>query len=345
MLRALSMAFVLLASSSSWAWGERGHHVICEVATQLVQTPEMKAFLLTRSEVMGHLCNIPDIYWRDLGEASKIGDAAHFINPENVGLRLETVPEAIKDYYAHDHHAEDTTIEKKHTRMGSLFWRAQQFYDRAVTSGKAAKNSTPPAKSEEQKADHAFNKNILSFLTNLGLIGHFVGDASMPFHTNSDYDGWAAGHGGIHAFYEGACVASYDFALENEVFQKARRLGSKRARVPVVNTAWELTRQVALASSPEVPRVLEADRILSSSVSSEDRSQSKPAERASLEKACPAFRSMIVTQMARSALALARTWDAAFADATQPDLKKYRSYKYPLMPEFVRPDYLLNLGE
>ena len=64
------------------------------------------------------------------------------------------------------------------------------------------------------------------------------------------------------------------------------------------------------------------------------------AQRKDLATACPAFHDLIVTEMARSAAALAQLWEKAYVQANSPDLSKYASYRYPLDLPFTDLDYL-----
>ena len=228
--------------------------------------------------------------------------------------------------------------------MGSLFWRAQQFYDRAVAAGKIVKVSPFPSdRNQEQDFNFAYNKNTLSFLINLGLMGHFVGDASMPFHTHSDYDGYALGHGGIHSFYEGGCVSWMDFGLAEDVFQSALSMKKNSQMMllsPVAQPALTLTRSVALAGSLDREKVIAIDFVQVASTQSSGQGRGQAAKRDSYEKACPAFRSYIVDELALSAQALANLWDHAFTDAGNPNFSKYRSFDYPFTPDFVGVDYI-----
>ena len=342
----LCLTTFALSSSQAFAWGERGHHTICEIAAREVQNPVLNAFLMTRLEIMGHICNIPDIYWQDLGPSTRPGYAAHFMNPENIGLTVATAPTNISDYYAHDTRPEDNTGEKKNERAGSLWWRAQQFYDLAVQEGQGALHVPfPSGRDQQQSKELEYNRAVLGFMTDLGLMGHFVGDASMPFHTTADYDGQNENHGGIHAFYEGSCVSWFDFALPYQVEQATLALLQNSAQLPATDIALEGTREVALLSANEKQAVLDADRLVPQSASRKPggRGGSHPAVRLALPQACPAFRPLIVSELARSAATLARLWDQAYIDAGSPDLSKYRSYNYPLTPDFVYPEYLRSL--
>jgi hypothetical protein len=63
------------------------------------------------------------------------------------------------------------------------------------------------------------------------------------------------------------------------------------------------------------------------------------AERKPPEENLKNFSSLITEQMARSAVLLAQLWDQMYKEAGEPELKSYKSYRYPLTPEFVTPDY------
>ena len=62
----LSAMLILFSSPRpAHAWGGRGHNTICEAAAFLVKNKELKEFLQLRPHIMGHLCNIPDIQWKN----------------------------------------------------------------------------------------------------------------------------------------------------------------------------------------------------------------------------------------------------------------------------------------
>src|SRR5260370_11284787 len=79
------------------AWGGRGHDAICQTAVFLVKEPGLKAYLQNKPQMMSHLCNMPDTYWRSLGpEATKLGNPTHFIDVEIIGLKETDVPTDFK---------------------------------------------------------------------------------------------------------------------------------------------------------------------------------------------------------------------------------------------------------
>jgi hypothetical protein len=61
------LIFILLVFSTktTLAWTGRGHFEICQAAALLVENPDLKSFLRSRSHIMGHLCNVPDNVWKN----------------------------------------------------------------------------------------------------------------------------------------------------------------------------------------------------------------------------------------------------------------------------------------
>ncbi len=326
--------FVLLfLPFNAHAWGERGHHTICEAATKLVREPNLKKFMLLRQHMMGHLCNIPDIDWRDLGQISKEGDSAHFMNPENAGTTIKDAPLAVIEYVNLRKTSE--TNEVKADAIGSLWWRADEFYNRAVTAASSVDSLAKPTDpTTQQNYDLPYNQAIFEFMTNLGVMGHFVGDASMPYHNSADYDGWASGHGGIHAFYESNCVSSFKLNLVAKVGKEADEM--IKDKYNSTGTIVERTRKVSVDSVGEKSEIEKLDKVLTPSTPN----PKVLASRSDNKVACPPFEDLAIKEMARSAATLAQMWDQAYVDAKRPDLSAYKSYKYPLSVEYVPKDYI-----
>jgi hypothetical protein len=313
------LSLALLGSPPAFAWGDRGHHLICEAATHLVKNEDLRKFLLPRGDTMGHLCTVPDIYWKDLGSLRKDGDPAHYLNPEKLGKTIATMPLVFREV----EQAKNDRGDPVGHSAGSLWWRANQFVERAVEDGKKAAGSpVPTERGQQQDYDFPYNAAVYGMMVNMGLLGHFVGDASMPFHNTADYDGKDAGHGGIHYHYEEASVAYYPLSLIADVGNAGGKMKHDYRRGTVIERMQRLS-QRAVA---EVPAVLKADVI-------------KP-ERAKPEKAAAAFKRLIYREMSDSTAQLAAFWDEIYERAGKPDLSAYRSYRYPFKPDFVAPDYL-----
>ncbi len=238
----LICGFASLASGTkAFAWGETGHNVIGRVAARAVaEDPSVKAdtvfvaAVTSRYLQMGHLANVPDIHWRsydvDGEDASLLGDGAHFFDSDmfldangdyKVSLDYE---EAKKQFLA-------LNPAGKFYQNGTMPWRTQQLYNLYVWNLRnypvgqcAALNALP---NHPTRTTFAF----------AGIMTHFTGDASQPYHTAVDYDGVAAHAKGIHSYFESTLVDALEFGLDKQVYDRAKVLLTAPASV-MHSVAW-----------------------------------------------------------------------------------------------------------
>lgn len=334
-------------SSTSFAWGGRGHHAICDAATHLVKSPQLKEFLLHRPHTMGHLCNIPDIYWKSLSsESRKLGDPGHYINVEKIGVSFKDLPADYKkiiELYTGkpNKQNEAQTLFSIPDELGSNWWRADQFYRLALQGAQSIKSADKPKGSkEEQDNSLAYNKAVYEMLVNMGLMGHFVGDNGQPFHSTADYDGYSAGHGGIHAYYEELLVSEFGADIVGQIVKKARSWKSQTFTQQ--KTVIDNMRILSEVTASEVKDVMKLDPITTPSNLRIEKGMSlrTPAKRRPPAEAFKKMEPLLVKQMARSSYLLAHFWDELYKAAGSPDVKAYKSYQYPFTPDFIKPDYL-----
>jgi hypothetical protein len=340
-----------------WAWGGRGHHTICEAAVFLVKEKPLRESLQQKPFMMGHLCNIPDFYWKSLGpEVSKLGNSTHFIDTEVLGIPVKDIPldykQIVAKYTGAPNAFNPGTIYSVPLDFGSNWWRADQFYRRAIGLETEWKNAVLPANSkEEQDENLPYNKNAYEFYVNLGLMGHFVGDDGQPFHVTADYDGYKAGHGGIHAYFEDSIVGTLPYNLTALVVEEGQRLqkmaesknkeSRKQVRFLLEPTVLEKMKALGEISGQEIPKIYKMDPIKKPSTEKSEKGMAlrTPAERAPVETVSKKFQKLIVTDMARSSALLAQLWDEAYVKVGRPKLGAYKSYRFPFTPDFVPPDY------
>lgn len=338
---------ILQNSNQALAWGGRGHAAICEAAVHLVKSPELKEYLMSKPHIMAHLCNTPDIYWKGLGpELRKVGDPTHYVNSEKIGLKIGDMPtdykKLIETYTGQKNKQnESDTLFSIPNEIGSNWWRADQFYRRALESAKNLKDLPAPKDfKEEQNYELPYNKAFYEMILNLGLMGHFVGDNSQPFHNTSDYDGYAANQGGIHSYYEDAVVSQFGPDLPSLIVNKAKSWKSQ----PFTDkkTVIENMRALSVITVAEIKEVLKADPIIKPSIIKIEKGMSlkTPAERRSATEGFKRMNKIIVKEMARSSYLLAHLWDEAYKAVGSPSVKAYKSYQYPFTTDFVAPDYL-----
>lgn len=329
------------------AWGGRGHDSICQAAVYLVKNKELKDFLTMRPHTMGHLCNVPDIYWKSLGsEVSKLGNSTHFIDIELIGLSLEKIPldykQIVKEYTGSKNQFKEGTIFSIPTEFGSLWWRADQFYRNVVQLKSTFEGAEPPKNSKEEQDDKlAYNSAVYNMMVNMGLMGHYVADNAQPLHTTADYDGFKAGHGGIHSYYEEAVVAQLGEDLQYSITKNAQKIRKSNPKFLTEKTTIEKMRALALLTTKDLATVFKLDPVLKKSeLQNKGGLEIKTgAQRKDAAAGLKVYKNIIVTQMARSSLLLANLWDEAYQLAGHPELQKYKSYRTPLTPDFIPPDY------
>lgn len=346
-MKHLLVCLFFFTSTQAMAWGGRGHDAICRVASFLVKEPGLQEYLRHKPQMMGHLCNMPDFYWKSLGgEANQLGNPTHFIDVEIIGLPVKDITTDYKKLVAEftgkpDKFKNDgSTIKSIPREFGSNWWRADQFMRIIAGLAKEFSLAAPPTNyKEEQNENLPYNKLSYQLVVNMGLMGHFVADNSQPFHTTADYDGYAAGHGGIHAFLEDAVVGQFDGDLDYLVLKEARTMKNPTFLKPA--TVIEKMKALSIISNGEIPKVLKVDPIKKkSTVVNEKGMQIKTqAEREPASVAFKKMKPLIVTEMARGAVLLAHMWDEAYAKAGKPKLGAYKLYKYPFTVDFVPPDY------
>ena len=191
MKRLLALALVtgLVAPPPASAWGERGHDLVTRVAVRLLAAKIAKGTPLAvqfgRKEFMlGHLSNVPDIVWRNQGEAiEKVNAPTHFLDLEYVSpeLTFATIPRTpvaalarMKELCAAPPKAYVCAAKEgsspDESSAGTAPWRAGQLFGMTVESFKA---SGANGKSDDAAIDRAF--------LSAGIMSHFIGDLTPQF--------------------------------------------------------------------------------------------------------------------------------------------------------------------
>lgn len=347
-MKAILFLTLTFLSSQVFAWGGRGHDAICSTAAFLVKEPGLKEYLQNKPQMMGHLCNMPDFYWKSLGpDVGKLGNSTHFIDPEITGLKPIEIPleyTKIETQYTGTENKfknDGSKIFSIPTEFGSVWWRANQFVQRCADLAKDfAGAKTPTNYNEEQDNELPYNKLAFQFVVNLGLMGHFVGDTSQPFHTTADYDGYAVGHGGIHSYFEDGVVGQFDGDLEARILKEARAM--KNPSFLKGPTVLEKMKALSEISIKDVKKIIALDPVIKASSIKKDKGMEikTAAERKPFDVAYKRMNGLIVTEMARGSLLLADLWDEAYVKAGRPKLAAFKSYKYPFTVDFIAPDYI-----
>jgi len=349
----------LLKSGLVYAWGGKGHHHICEAATFLVTSMELRDFLKSRAHTMGHLCNLPDTYWKSLtGEARSLGDPTHYFDTEYLGIAIDKVTldfKKLEKTYRGKKNKFDTskTISSVAQEVGSVFWRMDQFLRLATEQFQIGAKSQPPKdKGEEQNQDLKFNQSVYLGHVYLGLMGHFIGDAAQPFHVTADFDGYTDGHGGIHAYYEEDIVNELPSDWTGQIVAEALKMretlvnDKKNKNFLTEKNPLRAFQLLASLSYQDIEVLKKIDPIQVPSQNKIEKGMRLrvPAKREPAKAHVKTFEPYVRTHMARGALFLAHMWDKAYLDSNKKPwpISKYKSYRYPFVHEFVKPDYLFD---
>ncbi|MFH1263645.1 MAG: hypothetical protein V1495_09430 [Pseudomonadota bacterium] len=315
-IRIVVLMVVSLAPTPLAAWGSRGHQVVCDVAVRLLESEDLRWFLQNRGAELGDLCDVPDSRWRRPPYDTVEAEEAHSINPELMRTKLADLPLDFASFWSL---AVRAKVDPP-ARAGSLWWRADQFYRLALADARRVKISSREA-------------DIADFVVDLALLGHFVGDGSMPYHVTAEFNGRKTGHSGIHIYYEVDLINAQPLNLPMSVFREAGKQKPKPIAASA-DFALRLMQSLSLATLPDIPEIEKGDdRVIF------DRSGKNP-ERFPAPKVVDAFGDLPVRELARGAAYLAAIWDRIYVEGGIPSLASIRSLHHARIPSFVPLDYM-----
>ena len=103
----LILIFGVLLGDRGFAWGLKGHDIIAKLATDIYNekygkfSPGYAKVLSEKSELLGHLANIPDVYWKSLPKGTtKELNPTHYLDTEFVKTSpsFESFPIGVNDF-------------------------------------------------------------------------------------------------------------------------------------------------------------------------------------------------------------------------------------------------------
>lgn len=162
--------FLIVAMCSSW--GFKAHRKINQLAIQFIPNKELYTFLKKESAFISEHAVDADI--RKFSNHAEI--TSHFID---LDLYLKKFSkDSLKQLKRFQLEYLDSSLMKK----GVLPWTIKRNYYGLIKAFK--------------------NRNKSQILRKLTDLGHYVGDAHVPLHTNSNYNGQHSGQLGIHSLWE-----------------------------------------------------------------------------------------------------------------------------------------------
>lgn len=206
-----------MAAGQALAWGDSGHRMITEAA--LYALPKgMPAFLYAPRSALdaGQFAREPDI-WRKAGAVHDADrDPAHLMRLGDdgktlAGLAFEDLPQTRSEYEAALRaKGEDPAHD------GYLFYSIIDAYEQVAkdfallrTIALAQTRETDTTRLVWLKEAERRRQDLT--LRDIGVLSHYVGDATQPMHVSIHYDGW-----GNYPNPEGFTTASIHWPLEAE---------------------------------------------------------------------------------------------------------------------------------
>ena len=254
------------------AWGHTGHSMINGMAVDLLPDGPLKKFFQKHKDYIVQHAIDPDNYKKQhhAEEGPK-----HFLNMCSGGIKAEDYPRTWKACV-------DKWGAHQATKQGKLPWTIQEFTDDLVAAFKA--------------------KDGTKIIEKATWLGHYVGDAHVPFHACANFDGQESGQKGIHAMWESAMLDHNTDAIRAAAEQKAKTMQVSEITGDI--TAWAFDRLIA--GDHACHEILQKDK----------GNRSSGREKA-LYKATG---DIAEKRIAEAATGLASIWLTAYAKAGKPAL-------------------------
>lgn len=169
----------------------------------------------------------------------------------------------------------------------------------------------------QRRLTEAFKNNDLDKVMRVSAeLGHYIGDACVPLHTTSNYNGQLTGQEGIHAFWESRIPELFALAEFDMVVGTATYIDDP------VTYFWDLV----LSSHTMVDRVLGLEKELRETFPSDQQFCFEDRLNSNIKTQCPEFAkaynmamdNMVEDRFRVAVRALGDAWYTAWIDAGQP---------------------------
>jgi len=273
------------------SWGTFGHEHINRAAVFALPSP-IQSFFYNHIDYITQESTVPDLRKYTLNDKSE--NPRHFMDLENFGS-LDSLPKTLAE-------ARTKYDEKFLQQNGILPWYIEELMGKLTKAFK-----------EKKKTE------ILFLAADLG---HYLGDANMPFHTSANFNGQLTNQKGIHSLWESRlpelCGKNYNYfcpeaKLIDDVHKETWRIIMSTHRL--VDTA--------LLADLELKKKFTADKIFQTDKEGKvikskygDQVFSDEYSRQFHE----ALKGMVERQMRASITATANFWYTAWVNAGKPDL-------------------------
>lgn len=327
--------FVLFGAlpRAAWPWGGVGHRMVAETAAILLQQESPQGwgdFFARHRFELGHYSFLPDSAFRhNDGNKGNSEAPTHFFDLDLVFGVKEFKPSLRKEVAAFPTEIASARqyLNKKFgdklPQVGSAPWRVEQLTAMAKDELKDVKKlggGYQRGKVAEGDIHHAWMA-----LYYLGVMAHYTGDAAMPYHATSDFNGFAQKLGGIHFYFEADCV----HALAPEIDKEVLALASKHQKEWIEQ--WKLGKKDAeparimmgllFDSGLRIEALAELDRKHAVTKLS-DPAKKNFALRKPASEGCQPMRALLIESLAKGAVATKHIWQLTLPKSVHFDSTK-----------------------
>ena len=331
LLSLISTAFAAITpTNSAFAWGKRGHALVCESGAYLAsyEKPAL-VFLKQNSTDLAYYCNVPDLIWKR-PKTFKSEFTNHFFN-------IEAFRRKFGDKFWSKGQDLFTLKRKEFNKLhpdipagkGRSWWRLQEL-DQKISEisneiikkdrlFKKDKNTT-----DKKKKSYLEEKNALQekWLTLVGVSGHYIADLAVPLHTSENYDGQLTGQEGLHHYFEETMTYGLylykDTNMQNKAYKKALKMWPKFLKDSKDKKLIELLIELTLDSHAHVPILLKID---------------KETGRDDPKKSFEAYKDLVVNRLSKGILYYAYF----IRKHTKFEFNTEKYYNFNEKPKFIKP--------
>lgn len=285
---AYAIVLLLLAPLSASAWGEKGHLMINRLAIEAA-TPRLPEFMSASREHIIYNGPEPD-RWRIEGQTSVMNTAQaadHFFDSELWGP-ISTI-DADRYSFMEKVAAKKVSLVK----VGYLPYAIIENYEKLLNAFRFWRN----AKTAEDRESARENAVYVA-----GVLGHYVGDSTMPMHLSVEYNGWLdtspnpkgyTKDRGFHSRYESLYV---DAAINAEAVRQ-------RVQPPQrLSNVWDAIKQNLIQSYSELEPAYDMEK----------------AGEFNPQQPHPKGTEFITNQLARASTMLGNLWYTAWLESGEP---------------------------
>jgi hypothetical protein len=282
-----AIVLVALLPIAAFAWGEKGHLMINELAIDAAAS-RLPEFMQAAKAHLIYNAYEPDRWreeWQSPLNAAQAAD--HFFDSEYWGA-ISTI-EANRYLFMEKVAAKKVEL----VDIGYLPYAIVENYGRLVNAFRQWRNAKTPSNRESARANAVYVA---------GVLGHYVGDASQPMHMSIHYNGWA------------------DSVANPKNFTKDRSLHN-RYETAYVNTAVNIANARPKVRPPErLKDVFSSTKnhLIQGFADLEPMYELEKTGEFNPEQPRPKGTDFISTQLARAATMLSNLWYTAWLESGEP---------------------------